>query len=214
MQTDKAFLVVVNVSASEWRAQLSNDPQIIGRGKDANIVVRKSDFSVSRKHAKIWFDRRVWIEDIESTYGTRINGVKISPNRPTEIDFNDRIALGLLEFLLVDEKGIEARVADARSVNDDSNSDASVIQESRLKTFEGQLPLATLEQLSNAERDVVMWIMRGVTEVEDIGKQLCRSANTVRTHLNNIFRKLNVHSRHELMAQLLKHKDGAGQPHV
>ncbi len=212
MQSDKAFLVVINVTAAEWRIQISNEPQIIGRGKEANIVVRKSDFSVSRKHAKIWIDKRVWIEDLESTYGTRVNGVKLAPRRATEINLNDRIAMGLLEFLLVDEQGMEARAAEIRV--DESSSDESVLQESRVRLVEGQLPVATLEQLSNAERDVVLWIMRGVTEAEDIGKHLSRSANTIRTHLNNIFRKLNVHSRHELMSKLLKHDNGAGQTPV
>ncbi|MEQ1903961.1 MAG: LuxR C-terminal-related transcriptional regulator, partial [Pirellulaceae bacterium] len=59
--------------------------------------------------------------------------------------------------------------------------------------------------LSNAEREIVIWMMRGIVEETDIAHRIFRSPNTVRTHLNSIFRKLNVHSRHELIAKILRH---------
>lgn len=208
---DKAYLVAVNVSAAEWNAPISAQPQIIGRGNEATILVRKSNFSVSRKHAKIWLDRSIWIEDLGSTYGTRVNGVKIPANRPTAVNLNDRVVLGLVEFLLVNEHGLAARMEDEKSASEDSRSDDPMIREFQGAAAGAQLSHATLEQLSHAEREVVMWIMRGVTEADEIAKQLNRSSNTIRTHLNNIFKKLNVHSRHELMAQVLRHNSSPEQ---
>jgi DNA-binding CsgD family transcriptional regulator len=199
------YLVIVNLSAADWSARISAQPQVIGRGNEVEIQVKKSNASVSRKHARIWHDERIWIEDLGSTFGTWVNAVKIPSGRPTEISLGDRLTLGLVEIVVVDRAGLEAWTADDRSGSEDSRSEDPMMVEMLRRVAELKLPAATLDRLSHAEREIVMWMMRGVTEPDEIAKRLYRSAHTVRTHLNNIFRKLEVHSRHELMGQLLRH---------
>ncbi len=50
---------------------------------------------VSRRHAVFsWRDEAVWIEDLDSTNGTRINGLKLTPNHPYHLHDGDEIELG------------------------------------------------------------------------------------------------------------------------
>jgi hypothetical protein len=51
---------------------------------------------------------------------------------------------------------------------------------------------------------VMAWMARGVVEVKDISRQLFRSVNTVRTQLSNIYEKIGVHSRAELLGVLIR----------
>ncbi|HSF34370.1 MAG TPA: response regulator transcription factor [Candidatus Tectomicrobia bacterium] len=53
--------------------------------------------------------------------------------------------------------------------------------------------------LSKREQEVVIWAMQGMTNKE-IGGQLGISAKTVKTHLQHVFRKLNVRRRVQLSA--------------
>ncbi|MDO4290196.1 MAG: helix-turn-helix transcriptional regulator [Eggerthellaceae bacterium] len=52
--------------------------------------------------------------------------------------------------------------------------------------------------LSEREREIFMLVSVGHT-AEAIAEELCISANTVRTHIHNIYGKLEVHSRQELI---------------
>ncbi|MBM4077547.1 MAG: helix-turn-helix transcriptional regulator, partial [Planctomycetes bacterium] len=64
-----------------------------------------------------------------------------------------------------------------------------------------------LKRLSPAEMLVVFWFTRGVTSLEDIGRRLFRSPNTIRTHLNSICHKLHLHSREELLSWLVQNEN-------
>jgi DNA-binding NarL/FixJ family response regulator len=55
------------------------------------------------------------------------------------------------------------------------------------------------EALTPREHEVVLWAVQGMTNKE-IGAQLCISAKTVKTHLERVFRKLNLRSRVQLSA--------------
>jgi DNA-binding NarL/FixJ family response regulator len=60
------------------------------------------------------------------------------------------------------------------------------------------------EQLTNRERAVLEMLVEG-TRSEDIARRLSISPNTVRTHIQNILTKLQVHSRLEAAAFAVKH---------
>jgi DNA-binding CsgD family transcriptional regulator len=58
--------------------------------------------------------------------------------------------------------------------------------------------------LTPAEMEVVLSMSRGLTDPDEVADSLCRSPHTIRKHLANIYSKLNVHSRDEILACLLK----------
>ena len=67
----------------------------VGRTTNSNTVDLdlNPDTSVSRVHARIWFqDDIAWIEDLGSSYGTKINGHSISG--PHTLTFTDIIEIG------------------------------------------------------------------------------------------------------------------------
>jgi DNA-binding NarL/FixJ family response regulator len=75
-----------------------------------------------------------------------------------------------------------------------------VVEESRqsLDRLQGSLSVIR-EVLSEREQDVVIWAAQGMTNKE-IATQLGISAKTVKTHLQNVFRKLRVRRRVQLSA--------------
>lgn len=58
--------------------------------------------------------------------------------------------------------------------------------------------------LTRRETEIVLCLQKGLSSVK-IAEKLNLSYHTVRTHLKNIYKKLNISSVHELMAFLLKH---------
>jgi len=198
-----AYLVMTNTPSADWVASLSLTPQVLGRSREADIRVPSRCRSVSRQHASVWHDRSwTWICDCGSTYGTWINGVRLNPGRNTKIEHGDRILLGTLELVLVDELQLRRNVLLDEGETPDGADDTFKLSagDNCLQGF----GLQPLPMLTNAERDVVLWMMRGHTRPEEIGRMVHRSPNTVRTQLSSIFRKLDVHSRDELMGFLLR----------
>ncbi|WAK01103.1 helix-turn-helix transcriptional regulator [Methylobacter sp. YRD-M1] len=58
--------------------------------------------------------------------------------------------------------------------------------------------------LTRRETEIVLCLQKGLSSAR-IAEKLNLSYHTVRTHLKNIYKKLNISSVHELMAFLLKH---------
>lgn len=56
---------------------------------------------VSRRHAVLsWQGDSVYIEDLDSTNGTRINGLRLSPNRLYRLHDGDEIELGSARLIV------------------------------------------------------------------------------------------------------------------
>ena len=64
--------------------------------------------------------------------------------------------------------------------------------------------LALLQSLTRRERAVLVLLGHGL-ESDDIADRLSISGHTVRTHLQNVHRKLNVHSRLEIVRLVARH---------
>lgn len=65
-------------------------------------------------------------------------------------------------------------------------------------------PIRTVpSRLTSREQAVVEWVERGFTN-KSIAAQLQISPRTVQTHLERMFKKLGVHSRAELVAQIYR----------
>jgi DNA-binding CsgD family transcriptional regulator len=205
------WLVITNIAADIWRAQFLAQTQVIGRGSTSAIRVPPGSQTVSRSHARIWADRHLWIADLHSTAGTRINGVKIVPDHPKKVHIADRIALGSLELTVIGQPHRDSIHDDDPSI-EDSGVDTSIrrAETSKAAAFSEFL----LTSLTEAERDVVLWMARGYVNDEELGKKLHCSPNTIRTHVGSIFQKLGLHSRNELLALLmqLNHPDAPPTP--
>lgn len=63
---------------------------ILGRGADCSAIL--DDSTVSKHHCRVGFDARPWLEDLDSTNGTYLNGRRISGS--AWLRRGDRIALG------------------------------------------------------------------------------------------------------------------------
>jgi DNA-binding CsgD family transcriptional regulator len=194
------YLFMVNVSLDEWNWAIVDAEQTIGRGEEASIQIPDRYRAVSRRHATIWSDPagQIYIRDLGSRCGTDVNGIHLKPGEQYRVVVGDRVNLAGLELQVtaslppITEIVAELNVADVHDTCD--------MEE--LERRNGDAARELLRCLSNAELEVVLWLCRGYTQLETIGKKLHRSPHTVRTQLNSIFRKLDVHSRDELIGKL------------
>lgn len=202
----EAYLVLTNIPAEDWSFPIKSEKSVIGRSKSADIVINSCYRSVSRRHAAVWADRRgLWISDLSSSSGTNINGVWVDHVPKAGLVFGDTVCLGEVELEVW------------REVDDLAVSCPHVADEvpTKLKLW---VPMARAmaQKLSPAEIDVMLWFSRGFQDDFEIAKMLHRSPNTVRTEIGNVFRKLGLHSRAELMGWLkranLNVLTGAKQP--
>jgi RNA polymerase sigma factor (sigma-70 family) len=67
----------------------------------------------------------------------------------------------------------------------------------RVNNLHGSIPQAW-EALTDREQEVVKWVIQGMTNKE-IASQLGISEKTIKTHLSNIFSKLRVSKRLQLL---------------
>lgn len=202
----------VNLPEHDWCFQITAEKQVIGRGRDADVRVREKNFGVSRRHAEIWHNGRPTIVDLGSTVGTWVRNIRLVQGEETVLEPGDRIRLGMLELELLsrDDFSCMKRLS-ARTLDDDEDSLPAALEsrDRRILKRMQSVQDAHLDVLTPTEREVVLWLMRGAHSEHDMAQRTNRSPNTIRTHLNNIFRKLGVHSRHELMGLLLRNcQDG------
>lgn len=99
MNGSAAYLVKVELEGHESeRWQITDKPLMIGRNKDADVILygRK----VSRVHCLISIqkDGNYVITDMFSTNGTHVNGLRIT-NKETLLQAYDRISIGEDHFI-------------------------------------------------------------------------------------------------------------------
>ncbi len=192
-----ADLILTNISPERWSYQIVARQQLLGRGPDADIRVPGRFTSVSRRHAQVWSDSHgLWICDLGSMAGTRVNGVAVEGMGRAAIVIGDRIWLGGLQLEIVPHISQSAAVTSRHQ----PGRDLRLTQTTRLPV--GGPP--EIDQLTIAEREVVLWMCRGILDDEAIGKKLKRSPNTVRTQVGSIFQKLRLHSRGDVVNVLRK----------
>ena len=64
-----------------------------------------------------------------------------------------------------------------------------------------------IKELSGREREISVLVARGFTN-EQIGEKLDIAKPTVKTHLRNIYSKIGVHDRAQLVSRMLKSEAG------
>lgn len=190
-----AYLILTNESVDIWCVAITSAKKLIGRKKHCDIVIPPKFYTVSREHASIWGDgNSITLKDNGSTAGTKINGVDIGKKKEAKVVVGDRITLGMLELQVVNNLSVQRQLFAETGVYIDESMES--VDPALLSPAP---PRTLLAPLTNAEFAIVLWICRGYFKDEDIAKQLHRSKNTIRTQVNSIFRKLNVHSRTDLV---------------
>ena len=77
----------------------------IGRSKKCDIYI--NDKYLSKEHARIFFDKeKFFIEDLNSTNGTFVNGKEILSAHPVKLKDNDKISFGDVSFIFVDSTSV------------------------------------------------------------------------------------------------------------
>lgn len=213
-----AYLIMTNVDPQEWCVAFSTTRKLIGRGTQVDVPVPNRHTGVSRRHVEIWTDEGGFrIQDVGSKAGTHINGVWLKPESDTSVFVGDRIWLGGLELQVTDDVPLIAQVmADSDIVGSGERSEMDEIPENlgdalaRSTEFQLAKPphpvRMKLALLSQAELQVVLWMGRGFLDDDELGEQLDRSPNTIRTQVNSIFRKMDLHSRTDIVAFLKRGK--------
>lgn len=85
---------------------LADQEIILGRDPDTGIQI--ADPLLSQHHVRIFVDEEgVWLEDLGSTNGTFVNGVRLTPYQPVRLQGNARIELGdtTAQFTLLSSLG-------------------------------------------------------------------------------------------------------------
>lgn len=92
IENSQATIEILSGESRGDVVHLKEGEYTFGRGKDAVILIRDSDGTVSRVHFKITVkDGRVSIKDLESANGTKVNDIEIDE---AEIKAGDRIEAG------------------------------------------------------------------------------------------------------------------------
>ncbi|NMW84195.1 FHA domain-containing protein [Peptoniphilus sp. AGMB00490] len=104
---DDAYLKVVNrLDSLNFKMQeyyVIDGDITLGRSSRNDVVIK--DKFVSKNHLKILDKNQVYyIEDLGSANGTFLNGVKIEPNELIELQNNDKIGVGFIQFIFVDKR--------------------------------------------------------------------------------------------------------------
>lgn len=104
---DEAYLKVVNrLDSLNFKMQeyyvIEGDISL-GRSSRNDVVIK--DKFVSKNHLLIREkNQRYYLEDLGSANGTFLNGVKIDPNELIELQSNDKIGVGFIQFIFVDKR--------------------------------------------------------------------------------------------------------------
>ena len=75
----------------------------------------------------------------------------------------------------------------------------------RMIAFFNKKPAVTGVSLTNRETEVLRYLIEGLS-YKEIADKMSNSINSIRTHVKNIYKKLHVHSRPELMKMYLDGK--------
>ena len=104
---DDAYLKVVNrLDSLNFKMQeyyVIDGDISLGRSSKNDVVIK--DKFVSKNHLLIREkNQRYYLEDLGSANGTFLNGVKIDSNELIELQNNDKIGVGFIQFIFVDKR--------------------------------------------------------------------------------------------------------------
>jgi DNA-binding CsgD family transcriptional regulator len=169
--------------------RLQSGTFVLGRSSTCDFVVK--DASISRRHAQITLTGgKMGIRDLGSRNGTYLNAERV---HECGVQRGDHVSFGKVTFLLthMDENGVEP----------DSECETD-----RCDDLGKTIYLDPVKLLSKSQRRVFAHLADGLSDKE-IAEQLHVSPFTVHNHVTAIFRILKVHSRPELFARYVAHRN-------
>jgi adenylate cyclase len=84
-------------SGKESEFECDTDQVIVGRPKAGTLVDLdlSPDLGVSRPHAKVWLEQgQCWIEDLNSRYGTSVDGERLTGNQRRALQPGQKVGIG------------------------------------------------------------------------------------------------------------------------
>lgn len=90
------------ISPEELAAANANDPPGLVVGRSATMAQKLlDDASVSRRHARVYETTAgIAIEDLQSAYGTKVNGTALKPGEPVSLEIGDEVSFGAVTLRL------------------------------------------------------------------------------------------------------------------
>lgn len=161
-------------------------------GRSSRCAYILSNLSVSRYHADLTpHDDCIHVKDLESRNGTFVDGQRIEE---AEVKCGQTLSFGSAVFHIIG--------------NDEDSDDGDYSNVSTYIVKAPQKMPTALEQLSDAQRRVLDLLLTGLAE-KQVASRLDLSPHTVHNHVKEIYRKMDVNSRSELLALFLTgSKDG------
>lgn len=102
---ERAYLQILSPQERKRVIELGDKDIVMGRSPECDIQFIVEN--VSRRHARVFFHNEEYmIEDLESTNGLFVNGVKVVR---CALRNNDQIELGGVRLLFNEEKGLQPR---------------------------------------------------------------------------------------------------------
>lgn len=100
----RALLIILSRADFGTTFVIDQPALVLGRQKDCDFVI--DDALLSRHHCRAMVDEKgdYWLEDLDSTNSTYLNGRKLGEK--TRLSYGDRIVIGntILRFYLEEEK--------------------------------------------------------------------------------------------------------------
>ena len=174
----------------EGLVEIPEGELVIGRASDCHLTI--NDGLVSRRHARVTNSgNALLVEDLASRNGVLVNERKI--HGPSPIEHGDRIGIGLASLQVVDELMLH------RPENMSTMPPPAAAGHQGVDEQDEETTVASLEVLTEREREVLELLVRGYTQRE-MAERLHVSIKTVETHRANIVAKLDCHSRAEIVS--------------
>jgi len=182
-----AWLLLPGVNSDRWSHSIQKKQSIIGRASECPISIPHP--TVSRRHAVIWSQAGTnYIRDLNSLNGTFVDGMRVTE---AAVAPGSELRVGRVKLDIVSNLNFEHE----SSVFDfDADVSAGPLTVSAIPKA-----MAPGMTLTVGQRQVLKLLLTGLPE-KLIASALSVSRETVHTHVKEIYRQMNVHSRPELMA--------------
>jgi DNA-binding CsgD family transcriptional regulator len=185
------FLENISESGEKWLIPIDKSPFIVGRSQDCNLSLLSK--TVSRKHAEIYVKgNSLVLHDLESTNGTFINNVRLKDR--ADLENGDKINFGDVSF----------KILFNASGSKDAGSGTMYLKSPRKKQS-----FSDFYDLTKREEEILYLLLEG-RATKNIADTLFISFGTAKNHITNLFKKINVHSKYELISFYNNFNSGIG----